>query len=49
MGRLLVDAVFARDYPVAMGINLFAAILVLLGSLLADSLYALADPRIRYA
>jgi peptide/nickel transport system permease protein len=49
MGRLLVDAVFARDYPVAMGINLFAAILVLIGSLLADSLYALADPRIRYA
>lgn len=49
MGRLLVDAVFARDYPVAMGINLFAAMLVLLGSLLADSLYALADPRIRYA
>ncbi|MEM6427886.1 MAG: ABC transporter permease [Deinococcota bacterium] len=48
MGRLLVESVFARDYPVAMGINLFAAILVLLGSLLADSLYALADPRIRY-
>ncbi len=48
MGRLLVDSVFARDFPVAMGINLFAAILVLLGSLLADSLYALADPRIRY-
>jgi peptide/nickel transport system permease protein len=48
MGRLLVDSVFARDYPVAMGINLFAAILVLLGSLLADSLYAVVDPRIRY-
>lgn len=48
MGRLLVDSVFARDFPVAMGINLFAAILVLLGSLLADSLYAIVDPRIRY-
>lgn len=48
MGRLLVDSVFARDFPVAMGINLFAAILVLLGSLLADTLYAVADPRIRY-
>ena len=48
MGRLLVDSVFARDYPVAMGINLFAAVLVLLGSLLADSLYAVADPRVKY-
>ena len=48
MGRLLVDSVFARDYPVAMGINLFAAVLVLLGSLLADVLYSVADPRIRY-
>lgn len=48
MGRLLVDSVFARDYPVAMGINLFAAMLVLLGNLLADVAYGLADPRIRY-
>ena len=48
MGRLLVDSVFARDYPVAMGVNLFAAILVLLGSLVADVLYGVADPRIRY-
>lgn len=48
MGRLLVDAVFARDYPVAMAINLITATLVILGSLLADLLYGLADPRIRY-
>lgn len=48
MGRLLVDSVFARDYPVAMGINLFAAVLVLLGSLLADILYTVVDPRVRY-
>lgn len=48
MGRLLVDSVFARDYPVAMGVNLFAALLVLLGSLLADVLYGVVDPRVRY-
>lgn len=48
MGRLLVESVFARDYPVAMGVNLFAALLVLLGSLLADLLYGVVDPRVRY-
>lgn len=49
MGRLLVESVFARDYPVAMAINLIGAVLVLLGSLLADMLYAVADPRVRYS
>lgn len=48
MGRLLVDSVFARDYPVAMGVNLFAAVLVLAGSLVSDLLYGLVDPRVRY-
>ena len=48
MGRLLVESVFARDYPVAMAINLLGAVLVLLGSLVADMLYAVADPRVRY-
>lgn len=48
MGRLLVESVFARDVPVAMAINLVAAALVLLGSLLADVAYAVVDPRVRY-
>jgi peptide/nickel transport system permease protein len=48
MGRLLVESVFARDVPVAMAINLIAATLVLLGSLLADMAYAAVDPRVRY-
>ncbi len=48
MGRLLVESVFARDFPVAMALNLIAAVLVLLGSLLADVLYAVVDPRVRY-
>jgi peptide/nickel transport system permease protein len=48
MGLLNVEAVTTRDYPLLMGINLFLAILVLLGNLLADLLYAVVDPRIRY-
>ncbi len=48
MGLLNVEAVSTRDYPLLMGINLFLAILVLLGNLLADLLYAVVDPRIRY-
>lgn len=47
MGRLFVDSLEYRDYPVVMGILLLSAIMVMLGSLLADLLYAIADPRIR--
>lgn len=47
MGRLFLDSISYRDYPVVMGILMFSATLVLLGSLLADLLHALADPRIR--
>lgn len=47
MGRLFFDSVFTRDYPVIMGLLLLGAFLTLLGNLLADLGYALADPRIR--
>lgn len=47
MGRLFLDSISYRDYPVVMGILMFSATLVLLGSLLADLLYAVVDPRIR--
>jgi peptide/nickel transport system permease protein len=47
MGQLFYMAVMARDYPVIMGILYIGAILTLLGNLLADVSYALADPRIR--
>jgi peptide/nickel transport system permease protein len=47
MGRLFLDSLGYRDYPVVMGILVFSAILVLVGNLLADLLYAVADPRIR--
>jgi peptide/nickel transport system permease protein len=47
MGRLFLDSISYRDYPVVMGILMFSAVLVLMGSLLADLLHAVADPRIR--
>jgi peptide/nickel transport system permease protein len=48
MGRLIVDAIFQRDYPLVMATSFFFAALVVMGNLLADMLYAVADPRIRY-
>ncbi len=48
MGRLGYDAIMARDYPMLMGIGTIVAFLTLIGNLLADVFYALADPRIRY-
>lgn len=47
MGKLLVDAVYARDYPLVMGCTLVFAGIVVLGSLVADILAMKADPRIR--
>lgn len=47
MGQLFYMAVMARDYPTVMGILFIGAILTLLGNLIADVSYALADPRIR--
>ncbi|MDJ0389598.1 ABC transporter permease [Roseomonas sp. E05] len=47
MGRLFLDSIGYRDYPVVMGLLMFTAVLVLLGSLLADLLYGVADPRLR--
>jgi peptide/nickel transport system permease protein len=48
MGRVIVDAIFQRDYPVVMATSFLFALLVIAGNLLADLLYAVADPRIRY-
>ncbi len=47
MGRLFYDAVMARDYPVIMALVTIGALLTMLGNLLADAAYAVADPRIR--
>lgn len=47
-GRLLVDAVSHRDYPVIQALTLILASGVILSNLLADILYAAVNPRIRY-
>ena len=47
MGRLFYDAVMARDYSVIMALVTIGALLTMVGNLLADVGYALADPRIR--
>jgi peptide/nickel transport system permease protein len=46
-GRLLVDAVFKRDYTLVQGIVLFYGLLVVLVNLLVDLLYSYIDPRIK--
>lgn len=47
MGQLFYMSVMSRDYPVIMGILFIGAVFTLIGNLLADLSYALADPRIR--
>lgn len=49
MGRLGYEAIMTRDYNLVMAITVISALLTVLGNLLADILYAYADPRIRYA
>jgi peptide/nickel transport system permease protein len=48
MGRVTVGAIFARDYPIVMAANLIAGVMVVFGNLIADVLYGVVDPRIRY-
>jgi len=48
MGSLGIQAIYSREYPIIMGLNLFTSALVLAGNLIADVLYAVVDPRIRY-
>jgi peptide/nickel transport system permease protein len=48
MGTLAISSVQGRDYNVLMGINLIAAIMILLSNLLADLIYSFVDPRIKY-
>ena len=48
LGKISVEAVNARNYPLILGINAMLAMLTLIGALVADILYAVADPRIKY-
>lgn len=47
IGRLLVDAIYARDYPVLQGCLLFIAIVYVMVNLVVDLLYMVFDPRVR--
>lgn len=44
---MAMDAANGRDYPLIMGYTMFSCLILILGNLLADILYAVADPRIR--
>ncbi|MED4016879.1 ABC transporter permease [Sutcliffiella cohnii] len=48
IGMLFIDSAFQRDYPVIMGLTVISAVLVVIGNLIADILYAVFDPRIEY-
>lgn len=48
MGQLLVDSIFARDYPMVQGIVLVFSFMLITVNLIVDILYAYIDPRIRY-
>lgn len=48
MGRLMLDALSQRDYPIVCGVNLLIAIVVVVANLLVDITYAYLDPRVQY-
>ncbi|MHC2405461.1 ABC-type dipeptide/oligopeptide/nickel transport system permease component [Bradyrhizobium barranii subsp. barranii] len=48
LGRLTIDAILRRDYPVIQGIVLLFSFVYVLVNLMIDVVYTLVDPRIRY-
>jgi peptide/nickel transport system permease protein len=48
MGRLLLDRIYLRDYPVIQGVIIVIALVVATASLVVDIIYAILDPRVRY-
>lgn len=48
MGRILVGAIFDKDYPIVQGIILVTAVIFVMANLIVDILYTFLDPRIRY-
>ncbi len=48
LGRLLVDSILGRDYPIVQGVILMTAVLFIFANLFVDVLYAFINPRIRY-
>ncbi len=48
IGKMFIDAVFQRDYPIILAVTMFGAVLTVVGNLIADIMYAVLDPRIEY-
>lgn len=48
LGQLTMSSVLSRDYSTLMGLNLLAAVMVIVGNLITDIAYSIVDPRIRY-
>lgn len=48
MGRMGYEAILSRDFPIILTLNFISAILVLVGTLVSDILYAVVDPRIKF-
>jgi peptide/nickel transport system permease protein len=49
VGRLVVDSIFSKDYPMVQGVVLLTALAFVTVNLLVDILYGYLDPRIRYS
>jgi peptide/nickel transport system permease protein len=49
VGRLLVDSILSRDYPVVQAVVLFISLMVVAANLTVDIVYGFLDPRIREA
>jgi peptide/nickel transport system permease protein len=47
MGQLGINAIFGYDYPLIMAITMFSSFILIIGNLLSDILYGIADPRIK--
>jgi len=47
VGRLMFDALLARDYPILQGCFIITTLAVLIANILADIMYAFLDPRVR--
>lgn len=48
LGKVGVDAIMARDYSLLMAVNMMNSLVLIIGMLLSDVLYGIADPRIKY-
>ncbi len=48
MGRLGITSIMSRDYPVVMMVTMLSALIVIVGNLISDVLYAIVDPRTRF-